>query len=95
VQLRGRRHELAREHATRIGDAGERVDHAAVEQRIGQEQHVVARPDRVDLDQVVDCLEIVAGLGLRQNGCGRHRRCGFRIDDVVIARRPERHGLSS
>ena len=95
VELRGRRHELARKNPARIGDAGDGVDHAAVEQRVAQEQHVVARPDGVDLDQVVDGLEVVAGLCLRQDRRRRHRGRVFGIDDVGIGGRAESHDVSS
>ena len=62
--------------AARLGDAIDRLQHARIEQRIGQHDDVIAGLDRHDLVEIVGALDVARRVGLRDSppGCGRPRR---------------------
>ena len=70
--LRCRLHVLANLGASRACQAADGIHHARIEQRVGEHQHLLARPDREHAREVVQRLEEV--LGLRDRRIKRRRQ---------------------
>ena len=84
-------HEFARLDAPGLGDARNGIDDPPVEQRIGQEQHLVGRPDGEDRDHVVDGLKIISRVRIGQRALRRHGRCPGRFENILPGGGVKRH----
>ena len=79
--------------AARLGDPIDRLQHARVEQRIGEHDDVIAGLDRHDLVEVVGALDIARRVGLGIFHGMRQAAPRFRFEDVGNRVRDQGHIL--